>query len=61
MEASWRKPRRSEGAHNCVEVSLGRVVKVRDSKNREAGHIEVEPHAWSAFLGLTRRGRVVSG
>ena len=47
---AWRKPTRSNGSGNCVEVALGPVVGVRDTKNRQAGHLVLGSGAWSAFL-----------
>lgn len=41
--------RSSEG--NCVAATYDhRVVRVRDSKNPDAGTLEFEPAAWTAFL-----------
>ena len=50
----WRKSTRS-GANggNCVEVGFaadGRMVGVRDTKDRSGGILEVSSFAWSAFL-----------
>lgn len=50
MEATWRKPARSAGANNCVEVRLAPVVGIRDTKDRAAGHLSLRPGAWAAFL-----------
>lgn len=59
---AWRKSTYSEsGSAQCVEVAPATgAVGVRDTKHREAGHLEVPRTAWSAFAraaadgGLTR-------
>jgi hypothetical protein len=50
MEAAWRKPVRSAGANNCVEIRLARIVDVRDTKDRAAGHLSLQTYTWAAFL-----------
>lgn len=48
---TWRKSSYSGGQTNCVEVALGAgSARVRDTKRREAGHIEVGSDAWQALL-----------
>ncbi|MEV8615936.1 DUF397 domain-containing protein [Amycolatopsis sp. NPDC051373] len=54
----WRKSSRSSGgSNNCVEVAVSATprVGVRDTKDREAGHLTVTSEAWSAFLGQLGR------
>lgn len=34
----------------CVEVALGTVVGVRDTKDRERGQLTIGATAWAAFL-----------
>jgi len=48
----WRKSSYSDsGNPQCVEVGRAPgLVGVRDTKNREAGHIQVSRTAWAAFL-----------
>ncbi|MDV6011007.1 DUF397 domain-containing protein [Haloechinothrix sp. LS1_15] len=52
--ATWITSSYSSGnGGNCVEISLSRVnraVGVRDSKDRDGGHLTVPASAWSAFL-----------
>ncbi|MDR7301786.1 DUF397 domain-containing protein [Haloactinomyces albus] len=53
----WRKPGRSQGSGNCVEVALTpQAVGVRDTKNRAAGHVTVDAARWSAFLAHVKAG-----
>ncbi|MFC8143118.1 DUF397 domain-containing protein [Streptomyces paradoxus] len=47
--SEWRKSSAS-GPENCVEVSLGRPVKVRDSKVCEGPCLVVGSAAWGSFL-----------
>lgn len=49
--AAWRTSSYSGGQTNCVEVALDRAsARVRDTKAREAGHLEVSSQAWQALL-----------
>ncbi|MFI6576668.1 DUF397 domain-containing protein [Nocardiopsis sp. NPDC050513] len=42
----------SQGAHSCVEVNeMSHAVLVRDTENRDLGHLSFTPSAWSSFLG----------
>ncbi|MFF5963251.1 DUF397 domain-containing protein [Streptomyces collinus] len=47
--SEWRKSSAS-GPENCVEVSLGRPVMVRDSKVCEGPRLMVGSAAWASFL-----------
>lgn len=51
---TWRTSSYTTAAGNCVEVSTGPRVGVRDTKARDLGHFTVSPHAWTAFLGQLR-------
>lgn len=54
---NWRKPDRSNGQGQCVEVaSSGGTVAVRDTVNRAAGHHEYGAKAWTAFTDLLKAG-----
>lgn len=49
--AKWRKPRRSQGNGNCVEVADGfpGIVPVQDSKNPGPALV-TSANAWQAFV-----------
>lgn len=48
---TWRKSSYSGSQTACVEVALDpRTARVRDTKLRECGHLEVSPTAWQALL-----------
>ncbi|MFF8397147.1 DUF397 domain-containing protein [Streptomyces sp. NPDC016172] len=53
--SKWRKSSAS-GPENCVEVSLGSPVMVRDSKMSEGPRVTVGSAAWASFMdSLSRR------
>lgn len=45
----WHKSSYSGNQGACVEVSEGERVLVRDTENRDLGHIELTPDAWAAL------------
>ena len=50
---SWRKSSYSSTPNgNCVEVSFGRTVAVRDSKNPAGPILTVSEAAWRSFLSV---------
>ncbi|GHC73880.1 hypothetical protein GCM10007079_08270 [Nocardiopsis terrae] len=52
---TWHKSTYSDGGSNCVEVrESASSADVRDTQNRELGHLRVPVSDWVAFLGLTR-------
>ena len=56
----FRKPKRSDGGSNCVEVADavdGGAVRVRDSKDRTGPVLEFTGAGWLAFIGGARNGR----
>jgi hypothetical protein len=54
---NWRKSSRSQNSQNCVEVSDGTVVGVRDTKDRDGGQLAVNVGEWSAFLTTVKTER----
>jgi hypothetical protein len=54
---AWRKSSYSSDDANCVEVttSATSTVGVRDTKDREGGHLTVAAPAWAAFLSSAAR------
>ncbi|GHG08021.1 MULTISPECIES: DUF397 domain-containing protein [Amycolatopsis] len=45
----WRTSRYS-GKDNCVEVALGPAAKIRDTKDRSGGTLEISTRSWEALL-----------
>ncbi|WP_190818712.1 DUF397 domain-containing protein [Saccharopolyspora pogona] len=58
VEVGWRKSSRSGGnGGNCVEVGIGfDAVGIRDTKDRDGGHLRVTPARWQAFLRAVKDG-----
>jgi hypothetical protein len=54
MTTDWRTSSYSASGGNCIEVSTGPRVGVRDTKARDLGHFTVGPDAWTAFLARLR-------
>ncbi|MEV5713258.1 DUF397 domain-containing protein [Amycolatopsis mediterranei] len=52
--AVWRKSSYSGAEYSCVEVALGPVVGVRDTKARRAGQLTVSARAWRSVLDRLR-------
>lgn len=60
MKSDWAKSSFSKGgADNCVECRsvLGRAL-VRDTQNRDLGHLEFSAPEWAAFLRSARNGEI---
>lgn len=54
--AAWGKSSYSGSDANCVEVSsTSTTVGVRDTKDREGGHLTIPAPAWTAFLSSAGR------
>ncbi|MFE5331887.1 DUF397 domain-containing protein [Embleya sp. NPDC056575] len=50
---AWRKPVASTGNDACVEVALlPTSTGVRDTKDRQRGHLEISPAAWGELLSV---------
>ncbi len=53
-EASWRTSSYTQ-QQNCVEVAdAPGMSAVRDTKNRDAGHLSFESPEWRAFVASVR-------
>ncbi|MEV5718297.1 DUF397 domain-containing protein [Amycolatopsis mediterranei] len=50
----WRISRYS-GEDNCVEVALGPAAKIRDTKDRSGGTLEISTRSWEALLSALCR------
>ncbi|PSK93598.1 uncharacterized protein DUF397 [Murinocardiopsis flavida] len=51
----WHKSSYSGGNNECVEVREGpSTADVRDTQNRQAGHLSFHPGEWAAFLHQVR-------
>ncbi|MFC3997943.1 DUF397 domain-containing protein [Nocardiopsis sediminis] len=52
LDERWHKSTRSYGGGECLECRTpdGRVVQVRDTMNREAGHLVFPAPEWRALL-----------
>ncbi|AOS65625.1 DUF397 domain-containing protein [Actinoalloteichus hymeniacidonis] len=54
----WRKPVRSGGDTNCVEIGQGHgLVGIRDTKDRDGGTLLVDRAMFAAFLADAKAGR----
>lgn len=48
---AWRKSSYSGQDSNCVEVALDpQNARVRDTKARQSGHLEVSAQAWRSLV-----------
>jgi Domain of unknown function (DUF397) len=55
--ATWRKSSASQGATECVEISVHRwLVLVRDSKNANGVTLEIPPGSWRELMRRIRNG-----
>ncbi|MFB9684973.1 DUF397 domain-containing protein [Amycolatopsis plumensis] len=52
--SEWRTSRYSEDI-NCVEVALGPAAKIRDTKDRSGGTLEISTRSWEALLSALCR------
>ncbi|WDZ88468.1 DUF397 domain-containing protein [Nocardiopsis sp. HUAS JQ3] len=48
----FHKSSYSTSGGNCVEVSEGRDTLVRDTQNRELGHLSFDHREWTSLLSL---------
>ncbi|MGW5877500.1 DUF397 domain-containing protein [Nocardiopsis terrae] len=49
-EHLWHKSSYSGGSGSCVEVAEGSDTRVRDTQNRESGHLTFASAEWTALL-----------
>lgn len=54
-DREFHKSSYSSSGGNCVEVSEGRDTLVRDTQNRDAGHMSVPASEWVSLLSLVAR------
>jgi hypothetical protein len=51
----WHKSSYSGGdGGNCVEVAEGPVTGIRDTQNRDLGHLSAPAPEWTALLAAVR-------
>lgn len=55
MNKPWHKSSYSANGGECVEVSEGETTLVRDTQNREQGHLSVSSKEWDALISSLRR------
>jgi Domain of unknown function (DUF397) len=56
-DTGWFKSNVSSTGGSCVEVRItDRKVYLRDTKNRDAGMLEVSPAAWACLVRLSANG-----
>ncbi|MFV2198335.1 DUF397 domain-containing protein [Nocardiopsis sp. LOL_012] len=53
-ERVWHKASYSSGSGSCVEVSEGADALVRDTQNRDLGHLSAPAQEWVALLAAVR-------
>ncbi|WP_083926696.1 DUF397 domain-containing protein [Nocardiopsis valliformis] len=54
-KSTWHKSTYSDGGANCVEARQGAAgADVRDTQNRDAGHLSFASQEWAALLGGVR-------
>jgi len=56
--STWHKSSYSKGATNCVEVAEGAKTRIRDTRHRSHGTLEVSAAEWEAFLDAVKNDRI---
>jgi len=52
--SDWHKSSYSTSGSNCVEVSEGTETLMRDTQNRDLGHLVAPAPEWTALLAAVR-------
>jgi hypothetical protein len=52
---TWRKSSYSATQDKCVEVALGPAAKIRDTKDRSGGTLEISTRSWDGLLSALCR------
>ncbi|MFD3687738.1 DUF397 domain-containing protein [Nocardiopsis sp. NPDC058631] len=52
--SDWHKSSYSTSGSNCVEVSEGAETLMRDTQNRELGHLAAPAPEWTALVAAVR-------
>ena len=52
---SWHKSSHSTNGGECVEVTEGQRVLIRDTQHREHGHLTFGPTEWAGLLSALQR------
>ncbi|WP_433696784.1 DUF397 domain-containing protein [Nocardiopsis sp. CA-288880] len=53
-ERDWHKSSYSGNEGACVEIAEGPVTGIRDTQNRELGHLDVPAPEWTALMNAVR-------
>ncbi|ADH67998.1 MULTISPECIES: DUF397 domain-containing protein [Nocardiopsis] len=54
-KGEWHKSKYSSGGQNCVEArESAEGADIRDTQNRELGHLTVSALEWTAVLAVTK-------
>ncbi|WP_116245737.1 DUF397 domain-containing protein [Nocardiopsis sp. FIRDI 009] len=52
---SWHKSSYSMREQSCVEVAEGAVTVMRDTQNRELGHLAFSASEWTSLVDTLKR------
>ncbi|MEU0242279.1 DUF397 domain-containing protein [Nocardiopsis sp. NPDC006198] len=52
--SAWHKSSYSGQQGHCVEVAEGLVTGIRDTQNRDLGHLTTQASEWTALLAAVR-------
>ena len=51
----WHKASYSGGSGSCVEVAEGHTTGIRDTQNRDLGHLDFPATEWTALVNAFRK------